>query len=200
MGPRLGRMRGSSASPCSSSGRSWSAQTPVALTTFAAGHLDALRPVSWSTASTPRALAVALEQRADLHAVGAHGAEALGLVEHRQHKAHVVGLAVVEQVPALGARARPARAGARRPPRRRDAVALGAPGLAFVGELAARLRAPRAAHAPSASDARAAGAGDRGPPTSRHTGSGRHRPGGPDGHRRTRAPRVEADGRGGARA
>ena len=43
---------------------------------------------------------VSLEQAADPQAIGADRAEALGLAEHRQHEAHVVGLAVIEQVAA----------------------------------------------------------------------------------------------------
>ena len=41
-----------------------------------------------------------LKKPADLDAIGTDGAEALGLAEHREHEAHVVGLAVVEQVAA----------------------------------------------------------------------------------------------------
>ena len=40
--------------------------------------------------------------------------------QHRQHEPRVVGLAVVEEVAGASARARPARAAARRPPRRRS--------------------------------------------------------------------------------
>ncbi len=50
----------------------------------------------------PHALSatVAFEQADGRHAVGAHRPEALGLAEHGQHQAHVVGLAVVEEVAA----------------------------------------------------------------------------------------------------
>ena len=47
--PREGRMTGTSASSCSSSGRSRSAQTPVALTTFSA-RISISSPLSRSTA------------------------------------------------------------------------------------------------------------------------------------------------------
>ena len=68
----------------------------------------------------------------DVEAVGADRAEALGLAEHGQHEAHVVGLAVVEQV-AAGRLAR----GERRQQLEHllagdHAVALRAPGLAAV--------------------------------------------------------------------
>jgi hypothetical protein len=86
--------------------------------------------------------AVALEQPRDADAVGAHSAEALGLAEHRQHQAHVVGLTVVEQVAArrLACRKRGQQlddllAGD-------DAVALRAPGL-IVLRLDGSVRAAR---------------------------------------------------------
>ncbi len=43
---------------------------------------------------------VVLEQAGDGDAVGADRAEALGLAQHGQHEAHVVGLAVVEEIAA----------------------------------------------------------------------------------------------------
>ena len=48
------------------------------------------------------------------------GAEALGLAEHRQHQAGIVGLAVVEQIAAGRAARRRSPAAARSPPRRRS--------------------------------------------------------------------------------
>ena len=75
---------------------------------------------------------VLLEQARDVDAVGTYGAEALRLAEDGQHEPHVVGLAVVEEV-AAGRLAR----GERREQlddllTRDHAVALGAPGLAFL--------------------------------------------------------------------
>src|SRR5439155_25208737 len=75
---------------------------------------------------------VLLGQACDIDAVGTYGAEALRLAEDGQHEPHVVGLAVVEEV-AAGRLAR----GERREQlddllARDHAVALGAPGLAFL--------------------------------------------------------------------
>ena len=123
--PRLGRMTGTSASSWSSSGRSRSAHTPVALTTLAARTSNASPALGVAHARAERAAAL-LEQPGRLDAVGGDRAEALGLGEHGQHEPHVVGLAVVEEVAAARARARPARAAARRPRRRRSRG--GAPG------------------------------------------------------------------------
>ena len=95
--PREGAIRGSSASSWISSGRIWSAQTPVALITLSASTSNR-SPVSASTQATPDGAPVAVEQAGDLGAVDADGAVALGLAEDRQHEADVVGLAVVEQV------------------------------------------------------------------------------------------------------
>ena len=69
---------------------------------------------------TPRARPSLERQLLDGEVVGADGAEALGLAEHRQHQPRVVGLAVVEEV--AGARLARARApaAARAPPRRRS--------------------------------------------------------------------------------
>ena len=52
--PRLGRITGTSASSCSSSGRMRSAHTPVALTTAPAA-IGNVSPVSASRTSAPRA-------------------------------------------------------------------------------------------------------------------------------------------------
>ena len=95
--PRLGAIRGTSASSWISSGRIRSAQTPVALITLSASTSNR-SPVSASTQATPAARPSSVEQAGDLGAVEADGAEALGLAEDRQHQAHVVGLAVVEEV------------------------------------------------------------------------------------------------------
>ena len=124
--PREGRMRGTSASSCSSSGRSRSAHTPVALTTLSA-RSSKRSPLSASRTQTPRVRPPLVEQVGDLQAVGAHRAEALGLGQDGQHEAAVVGLAVVEEV-ARGRRA----AGQRRQPlddlvAADDAMALGLP-------------------------------------------------------------------------
>ena len=53
--PRLGRMRGTSASSWSSSGRSRSAHTPVALTTLSARDLELAAADSRRARSTPAA-------------------------------------------------------------------------------------------------------------------------------------------------
>ena len=66
-------------------------------------QLEALAAQGVAHADAARAPAV-VQEVGDLHAVGAHRAEALGLGQHREHEAAVVGLAVVEQV----ARGRPA--------------------------------------------------------------------------------------------
>ncbi len=50
--PRLGRMTGTSASSCSSPGRSRSAHTPVALTTLAA-RISSVSPLSASRTTAP---------------------------------------------------------------------------------------------------------------------------------------------------
>ena len=71
---------------------------------------------------------VLLEQLDDLHAVRADRPEALGLAEHGEHEAHVVGLAVVEEV--AGARL----AGAQRGQQLDDLLA---------GDDAMTLRTPR---------------------------------------------------------
>ena len=64
-------------------------------------HVQALAALGIEHAHTGRA-AVLHEQARDIHAVGAHRAEALGLAEHGQDEAHIVGLAVVEEVAAGG--------------------------------------------------------------------------------------------------
>jgi hypothetical protein len=86
----------------------------------------------------------ALDQPGDIAAVGAHGAEALGLAEHGEHQARVVGLAVVEEIRrgrlALGeSRHQLDCLGAVH-----DAVALGAPiRLAVLPRAAVAAAAPR---------------------------------------------------------
>ena len=69
----------------------------MALTTLSARTSKRLAALRVAHADAARAAAV-LEQLGDLEPVGAHRAEALGLGEHGQHEAAVVGLAVVEQV------------------------------------------------------------------------------------------------------
>ena len=144
--PRLGRMSGTSASSCSSSGRRRSAHTPVALTTLSARTTNSLaaRGVAHADAAGAPAL---LDQLGDLAAVGADRAEALGLAQHGQHQPGVVGLAVVEEV----ARRRLAR-GERRQQlddlvAGDDAVAVGAPRRRRLAGPSRRRRAPRAAAA-----------------------------------------------------
>ncbi len=197
--PRLGRMRGSSASSCSSRGRSSSAHTPVALTTLAACTSNS-SPLSPSRARTPCGAPVALEQAGHVDAVGAHRAEALGLAEHRQHEAHVVGLAVVEQVAARRLARGERRQQLERPPRRRSRD--GAPGSRT------RRRRTRSARAPARRPTRArrpsrgalcARAAARRPsagrsPTSRRRGSARRRPGG-RGARPSKAATTSGSGR-----
>ena len=137
--PRLGRMTGTSASSCSSSGRSRSAQTPVALTTFAARTSSSPPPDRVAHHARRRRV-----ERDRLDPVRRHRAEALGLGEHGEHEPHVVGLAVVEQVAARRARARRARAAARHLARRRSSG--GAPGSSpRARRRVARAPAPRAA-------------------------------------------------------
>ena len=132
--PRLGRMRGSSASSCSS--------LRAQLVGPHAGRVDDVRrahveasPLSQSSALHAVRAPVALEQPGHVEAIGAHRAEALGLAEHGQHEAHVVGLAVVEQV-AAGRLARGERGQQLEHLLAGDhAVALRAPGLAALGRL-----------------------------------------------------------------
>src|ERR1044072_4252484 len=103
-------MRGTSSSRYSSSGRSWSAQTRVALITLSAAISNSAPP-SGSATTPPRAPPsrattpppsrgaapdhaprppVALDQPRHLAAVDADGPEALGLAEDRQHEPHIV--------------------------------------------------------------------------------------------------------------
>ena len=98
--PRLGAIRGTSVSSRISSGRIRSAQTPVALTTFAAS-ISTVSPLSAQRQVDPLGPAVPLQERGHLEPVGHHRPEALGLAEDRQDEAGVVGLAVVEQVGGL---------------------------------------------------------------------------------------------------
>ncbi len=160
--PRLGRMRGSSDSSLNRS-----AHTPVALTTFAA-RISNSSPLSRSRARTPHARPSRSIRPMRVHAIGADGAEALGLAEDRQDEPHVVGLAVIEQVPARrlargerGQQLEHFLAGDR-------AVALGAPRLDCLGLRRRRrrlwlgLRRGRAlgalcAPSPGAADRRSAG-------------------------------------------
>ncbi len=124
--PRLGAMRGNLGLVVQLLGAQRSAQTPVALTTLSAATTSS-SPVSPSRAR-PHALRAAglLDELGDLEAVGADGAEALGLgqtvrtrressVWHRRRGSPT------------WARARRARAAARAPRRRDDPVAVGAP-------------------------------------------------------------------------
>ena len=78
-----------------------SAHTPVALTTFAA-RIGKRSPAVAVAHEHPRGAPVLLDELDDLQPVRAHGAEALGLAEHREHEADVVGLAVVEEVAGAG--------------------------------------------------------------------------------------------------
>ena len=124
--PREGRMRGTSASSCSSSRTQPIGPHAGGVDHVVRAQLEALAAERVVHADAARAPAV-VEQIGDLHAVRAHGAEALGLGQHREHEAAVVGLAVVEQV----ARCRRA-AGQRRQPlddlvAADHAVALGLP-------------------------------------------------------------------------
>ena len=171
--PRLGRMRGSSASSCSSSRAQLVGPHAGRVDDVRGAHVEALAALDVERAHAVRA-SVALEQSGDVDAVGADRAEALGLAEHRQHEPHVVGLAVVEQV-AAGRLAR----GERRQQLEHllagdHAVALGAPGL---GCRRGSPAAPRSARA--LGTLRAARAFDRrerrrrGRPTSRRRGSAR---------------------------
>ena len=144
----------------------------------------------------PAGAAVALEQPRDLEAVRADGPEALGLAEHREDEAHVVGLAVVEQVPARrlarGERGQQLddllagdHAMARRAPglptvrrrRRGDVVAAAALGTSLAA-------AARAQFVAGASAGRS--------PTSRRRGSARRPSAGPGGRPRRPARRAAA--------
>ena len=78
-----------------------SAQTPVALTTLSAATSNR-SPLAASTQATPGGPARSSSRTDHLGAVGEDGAEALGLAEHGQHEADVVGLAVVEEVGLAG--------------------------------------------------------------------------------------------------
>ena len=99
--PRLGLIRGTSSSSTTSSGRSRSAQTPVALTTLSAST-SIRSPDSASTKATPARLPLLRDQLGHLGAVQHHRAEPLGLAEDREDEADVVGLAVVEEVGVVG--------------------------------------------------------------------------------------------------
>ena len=139
-------------------------------------QLEALAAERVAHADAARAPAV-VEQVGDLHAVGAHRAEALGLGQDGEHQAAVVGLAVVEEI-ARGRRA----AGQRGQPlddlvAADHAMALGLP----VAQRRSRRRA-----------------GARGP--SRRRGSAPPPPCGRAARRRRRARRRAAAGRGAARA
>ena len=116
--PRLGRMRGTSSSSCSSSGRIWSAHTPVALITFVA-RISNSPPRDHVGAAHADGAALVGRQLLDAAAVRADRAEPLGLAEDRQDEPRVVGLAVVEEVRRrrLARRRAPATARAPRRPR-----------------------------------------------------------------------------------
>ncbi len=115
--PRLGRIRGTSSSSYSSSGRSRSAHTPVAFTTFVAAQLE-LAAADRVAHEHPGRAAGALHEAGHLAAVRHHRAEALRLAEDGEHEPGVVGLAVVEEV-ARGRRRGPRAPGAAPPPRPR---------------------------------------------------------------------------------
>ena len=175
--PREGRMTGTSASSCSSAGRSRSAQTPVALTTLVA-RTSSSSPLSASRSTRADRAAALLQQADGLEPVGEDGAEALGLGQHGQDQPGVVGLAVVEEV-AAGRRAVGQRGQQLEDLRPGDhAVA----GRAPVGLVAHR----------------AGGGGAAGRPPSRRRRSGRARRRGRAARRRTREPRTAAGGRGAA--
>ena len=95
--PRLGRMRGTSSSSWSSSGRIWSAHTPVALITFVA-RISNSPPPRVSVQRTPAARPSSVSSSSTRQRFAQDGAEALRLAEDGQHEPHVVGLAVVEEV------------------------------------------------------------------------------------------------------
>ncbi len=78
-----------------------SAKTPVALITLSA-LTSSRSPEPASTKATPAARPLSREHLDHLGAVQHHRAEALGLAEHGQREADVVGLAVVEEVGVLG--------------------------------------------------------------------------------------------------
>ena len=99
--PRLGLIRGTSSSSTTSSGRSRSAQTPVALTTLSAAT-SIRSPDSASTKATPLARPLLRDQLGHLGPVQHHRAEPLGLAEDGEDEADVVGLAVVEEVGVVG--------------------------------------------------------------------------------------------------
>ena len=117
--PRLGRILGISSSVSSSSGRIRSAQTPVALTTLSA-RTSMRSPDSASRKATPGGPSVVVEDLGHLGAVHHHGAEALRLAEDGQHEAHVVGLAVVEEIGGARLQSAPGPGSARPPPRPRS--------------------------------------------------------------------------------
>ena len=144
--PRLGRIVGTSASECSSSGRIRSAHTPVALTTLSAATTNSA-PLSPSRTLTPAVRSSSFGELDHLEAVRADRAEPLGLREHRQHEARVVGLAVVEQV-STGRLTRRERRQQRDDLLAGDhAMTLGAPVGVAVGAVLRRCP-PRAAPAP----------------------------------------------------
>ena len=99
--PRLGLILGISSSVRISSVRIRSAQTPVALTTLAARTSNS-SPDSASGTVTPVARPSSSRTSVTSAPLRSDGAEALGLAEDRQDQAHVVGLAVVEEVGAGG--------------------------------------------------------------------------------------------------
>ena len=95
--PRLGAILGTSASSWISSGRMRSAQTPVALITFGARHVEGLPCLGLAARDACRQ-AVLLNQLRHLDAVQRHHPEAVSLAEDRKHEANVVRLAVVEEI------------------------------------------------------------------------------------------------------
>ena len=139
--------------------------------------------------------AVVRDQLGHPGAVAEHGAEALRLAQDGEHQAHVVGLAVVEEVGLARARAAPGR-GRAPPPRRPGSCGGGrAPSSRPRPALLARGRGRRA-RAPG-------GRAFPGPPASspsRRTCSARSRSAGRGGPRPGSGPGTASGRRGGARA
>ncbi len=181
--PRLGRIFGISSSASSSPGLIRSAHTPVALTTLSA-WTSTRSPDSASVKATPVARPVLLEDLRHLRAVDDHGAEALGLPQHREHEPRIVGLAVVEHV----GRARLHRLEGR------DQLDGLLARRSSGGGRATNTRPRRGARCAGCARARCA----RSP--SRRTCSGRSRSPGSYAPRRARAPGTASDRRGAARA
>ena len=148
--PRLGAIRGTSASSWISSGRMRSAQTPVALMTLSASISNSSPDSASVQSDAVGALRRARRRPVTSASVQADRAEALGLAEDRQHQADVVGLAVVEEVRARGIQRPEGRDQLDRLLPRDRAVAVGGPvvaGLLARGvAVAPRLADPRRRH------------------------------------------------------